>query len=131
MSDAPRQAMIRRILESAYIQEEGPVGAVRNPEGFPSVSRGSFHRTATLMKAQKGEEKVVGELSGNIQGVDGIEDERVGRYQRERVVGGSRSSSIIAFEVVSRGGWGLACGEEGERQHQQGEGWEAPPRLDG
>ena len=81
---------------------------------------------------QQGEEKEdIGELSGNIQGKDGIEDERSIEYQRERVVGGSRSCSDIAFEVASRGGWGCFCGEEGERQIQQGEGWKASPRLDG
>ena len=57
--------------------------------------------------SQKGEEKeVVGELSGNIQAEDGIEDERPWEYQRERIVGGSRSCSNIAFEVASTGGWG-------------------------
>ena len=62
---------------------------------------------AAWMKAQKGEEKeVVGELSGKIQREDGIEDERSGRYERERVVGGSRNFSDIAFEVAARGGWG-------------------------
>ena len=38
VSDAARQVMILRILGSVYIQEEGPVGAVENPEGFPSGS---------------------------------------------------------------------------------------------
>ena len=38
MSDAARQAMIWRKLGSVYIQEEGPVGAVVNPKGFPSGS---------------------------------------------------------------------------------------------
>ena len=55
---------------------------------------------------QQGEEKeVVGELSGNIQAEDGIEDEWSGRYQRERIVGGSRRCSNVAFEVAPRGGW--------------------------
>ena len=35
---AARQVMIPCILGSVYIQEEGPVGAVGNPEGFPSGS---------------------------------------------------------------------------------------------
>jgi hypothetical protein len=55
--------------------------------------------------SQKGEEKeVVGELSGNIQAEDGIEDGWPVEYQRERVVGGSRNISDIAVEVASRGG---------------------------
>ena len=63
-----------------------------------AVSRGSFHRTSARMKKHKGEEKeVVSELSGNIQGEDGTADERAGRNQRERVVGGSRSFPDIAF----------------------------------
>ena len=61
---------------------------------------------ASWMKAQKGEEKeVVGGLSRNIQAEDGIEDEWSGRYQRERIVGGSRRCSNVAFEVAPRGGW--------------------------
>lgn len=36
MSEATRQAMIPRILGTVYTEEEGPVGAVGNPEGFPS-----------------------------------------------------------------------------------------------
>ena len=35
---AARQVMIPCILGSVYIQEEGPVGAVGHPEGFPSGS---------------------------------------------------------------------------------------------
>lgn len=38
MSDTAQRAMISRIPGSVYIQEEGPVGAVGNPEGFPSGS---------------------------------------------------------------------------------------------
>jgi hypothetical protein len=126
-------------------EEEGPVGAVGNPEsseGFPSgcwnrgvfgaiskalwdpcgkmrVFEPAFHKDsialspvaastgfAASMKAKKGEEKeVIGELSGNIQAEDGIEDERSGGNQRERVVEGSRSFTDIAFEMASRGRW--------------------------
>ena len=39
--DAARQVMIPCILGSVYIQEEGPVGAVENPEGFPDGSSGN------------------------------------------------------------------------------------------
>ena len=57
-------------------------------------------------KSHQGEEKEdIGELSGNIQGKDGIEDERSIGNQCERAIGRSRNCSDVAFEVATGGGW--------------------------
>ena len=61
MSDAARQAMILGSPGSLYIQEEGPVGAVENPEGFPSgslESRSDFKGPVEDLKRARTETKL-------------------------------------------------------------------------
>ena len=96
---------ISKVLWESCVKVRVFESALHNSSIAPSpvaASTGHF----SWKNTQQGEEKeVVGELSGNIQGKDGIEDERSIGNQCERAIGGSRSCSDIAIEVATRGGW--------------------------
>ena len=61
MYDTVQLGMIPRSPGSLYIQEEGPVGAVENPEGFPSgslESRSDFKGPVEDLKRARTETKL-------------------------------------------------------------------------
>jgi hypothetical protein len=96
---------ISKVLWESCVKVRVFESAFHNCSIAPSpvaASTGHF----SFKNAQQGEEKEdIGELSGNIQGEDGIEDEWSWRHQCECTVGGSRNFSDVAIEMASRSGW--------------------------